>query len=74
MKPVKNNLVALGSAAVFTVYAAGFLRTKEAADRFAGEDVGRSRAVATTEHDPGAPQILPSSGQVTDRAADSAFT
>jgi uncharacterized protein with FMN-binding domain len=30
----KNNLVALGSAAVFTVYGAGFMRTKAAAARF----------------------------------------
>jgi uncharacterized protein with FMN-binding domain len=32
---VTNNLVALGSAAVFTVYAAGFVRTRPAAQRFA---------------------------------------
>ena len=38
MTPVKNNLVAIGSAAVLAVYSAGYVRTKEAADRFAVED------------------------------------
>jgi len=38
MTPVKNNLVAIGSAAVLAVYSAGYIRTKEAADRFAVED------------------------------------
>jgi uncharacterized protein with FMN-binding domain len=37
----KNNLVALGSAAVFTVYGAGFMRTKAAAARFANATDGR---------------------------------
>jgi uncharacterized protein with FMN-binding domain len=40
---MRSNLVALGSAAVLAVYAAGFARTKAAADRFAGEDTGRRR-------------------------------
>jgi len=35
---VKNNLVAIGSAAVLAVYSAGYVRTEEAADRFAVED------------------------------------
>jgi uncharacterized protein with FMN-binding domain len=43
---LKNNLVTLGSAAVFTVYSAGYFRTREAADRFAGESVQRRAAVA----------------------------
>jgi uncharacterized protein with FMN-binding domain len=43
---LKNNLVALGSAAVFTVYSAGYFRTREAAERFAGESVQRRSAVA----------------------------
>ena len=34
---ITNSLVALGSAAVFTVYAAGYLRTRAAAARFAVE-------------------------------------
>ena len=38
MTPVKNNLVVIGSAAVLAVYSAGYIRTKEAADRFAVED------------------------------------
>jgi uncharacterized protein with FMN-binding domain len=33
-KKIGNNLVALSSAAIFTVYAAGYLRTRSAADRF----------------------------------------
>jgi uncharacterized protein with FMN-binding domain len=41
---LKNNLVKLGSAAVFTVYSAGYFRTREAADRFAGESVQRHAA------------------------------
>ena len=60
MKPVKNNLVALGSAAVLTVYSAGFLRTRAAADRWLGDEAGRSRAVAMVPHDPG-PAQLPAS-------------
>jgi uncharacterized protein with FMN-binding domain len=38
----------LGSAAVFTVYSAGYFRTREAAERFAGESVQRRAAVAAT--------------------------
>ena len=52
MKPVKYNLVALGSATVLAVYAAGYLRTKTAADRFVADDSERRRNVATTEHAP----------------------
>jgi uncharacterized protein with FMN-binding domain len=33
-KKITNNLVALSSAAILTVYAAGYLRTRSAADRF----------------------------------------
>jgi len=40
---LKSNLVALGSAAVFTVYGAGFLRTRSAAQRFADEGSERRR-------------------------------
>jgi uncharacterized protein with FMN-binding domain len=43
---LRNNLVTLGSAAVFTVYSAGYFRTRDAADRFAGESVQRRTAVA----------------------------
>jgi uncharacterized protein with FMN-binding domain len=45
---LRNNLVTLGSAAVFTVYSAGYFRTREAADRFAGESVQRRAAVAAS--------------------------
>ncbi|MFI5233296.1 MAG: hypothetical protein ACHQSE_12380, partial [Gemmatimonadales bacterium] len=41
---LRNNLVTLGSAAVFSVYSAGYFRTREAADRFAGESVQRHAA------------------------------
>jgi uncharacterized protein with FMN-binding domain len=45
---MRGNLVTLGSAAVFTVYSAGYFRTREAADRFADESVQRHAAVAAT--------------------------
>jgi uncharacterized protein with FMN-binding domain len=45
---LRNNLVTLGSAAVFTVYSAGYFRTREAAQRFAGESVQRKSAVAVS--------------------------
>jgi uncharacterized protein with FMN-binding domain len=37
LAPVKNNLVALGSAAVVAVYAAGYAKTREAAAQFVDE-------------------------------------
>ncbi len=43
---LRSNLVTLGSAAVFTVYSAGYFRTREAAQRFAGESVQRRAAAA----------------------------
>ncbi len=49
---VANSLLALGSAAVLTVYAAGYQRTRPAADRFA-EEAGRQRT-----HLPGPPASL----------------
>ena len=43
-KKVANSLVAMSSAAVLAVYAAGYVRTRAAADRFAQlEDAGRVR-------------------------------
>lgn len=45
--PVKNNLVALGSAAVLAVYAAGYQRTRAAAEKFATESADRRRPSAT---------------------------
>ena len=41
---LRNNLVTLGSVAVFSVYSAGYFRTREAAARFAGESVQRHAA------------------------------
>ena len=58
MAPVKHNLVALGSAAVLAVYAAGYSRTRAAAQRFATESADRRppaaplRAVAPVEITP----------------------
>jgi uncharacterized protein with FMN-binding domain len=45
-KRVTNNLLALGSAAVIAVYAAGYVRTQSAAELFAGEDAERRPARA----------------------------
>ncbi len=56
---LRNNLVTLGSAAVFTVYSAGYFRTQEAAQRFADQSVQRRAAVpasASQKVNPGAPQ------------------
>lgn len=44
---LKSNLVALGSAAVLAVYAAGYVRTRSAAQRFAVESDQRRPAAAT---------------------------
>src|SRR5665213_1218839 len=43
---MRGNLVTLGSAAVFTVYSAGYFRTRDAAARFADESVQRRAAVS----------------------------
>ena len=55
MTPLKNNLVALGSAAVVAVYAAGYVRTREAAEQFAVEDSQRRHEyeAATRDRDHG---------------------
>ena len=44
-RKVANSLVALSSAAILAVYAAGYVRTRSAADRFAEEAIGRRTAV-----------------------------
>ncbi len=57
-----NSLVALSSAAVLTVYAAGYLRTRPAAERFAVEAARRetkSPAAATTPSPATAPRQSP---------------
>ena len=48
MAPIKHNLVALGSAAVLAVYAAGYSRTRSAAQRFATESANRRPPSAPT--------------------------
>ena len=45
-RKAKNNLVALGSAAVLAVYFAGYYRTRAAAQRFEGEAGGRRPTVS----------------------------
>lgn len=49
---IRNNLVTLGSAAVLTVYSAGYFRTQDAAQRFATESVRRRPATAATATSP----------------------
>lgn len=48
-RKVTNNLVALGSAAVLAVYAAGFIRTRNAAQRFEGDGGGRRQPLPTKQ-------------------------
>ena len=51
-KKVANSLVAMSSAAVLAVYAAGYVRTRAAADRFAQlEDAGRVRVKPAADPD-----------------------
>jgi uncharacterized protein with FMN-binding domain len=45
-KKLENRLVALSSAAVLTIYAAGYARTRSAADRFAADDRRAAAPVA----------------------------
>jgi uncharacterized protein with FMN-binding domain len=45
---IKGNLVGLGSAAVLAAYSAGYARTREAAERFEGEDRQRHAALPAT--------------------------
>ena len=54
---IRSNLAALGSAAVLAVYGAGYVRTRSAAQRFAGEDA--ERRVATAPRAPVPPLPLP---------------
>ena len=61
MAPAKNNLVALGSAAVIAVYATGYARTRAAAAEFADE--GRARPPARPErHDAVVPTVATPAG------------
>jgi len=45
----RNDLVTIGSAAVLTVYSAGYFRTQDAAQRFAGEAAQRHAAALSTK-------------------------
>jgi uncharacterized protein with FMN-binding domain len=58
LAPVKNNLVALGSAAVVAVYAAGFAKTREAAAQFADETRDRP-PIHPARHDAVVPDAVP---------------
>jgi len=57
MTPVKSNLVAIGTAAVVAVYSAGYMRTREAAERFAIED--SQRRVEHERRTQSPPVVLP---------------
>jgi hypothetical protein len=73
---LRSNLVALGSAAVLSVYAAGFMKTTAAAQRFAQEDAARQRpvrfAAATNTESPQAESIasVPDTAGTTSGAVD----
>ncbi|HEY2851008.1 MAG TPA: FMN-binding protein [Gemmatimonadaceae bacterium] len=56
---LRNNLVALGSAAVFSVYSAGYFRTREAAARFAGETVQRHAVAIAAKPEVAPPEPHP---------------
>ena len=62
---IRNNLVTIGSAAVFTVYAAGFFRTRDAAQRFAGDAAQRHAAPLATKG-PSVQAIAPPAAAVRD--------
>ena len=65
-----NSLVALSSAAVLTVYAAGYLRTRSAADRFAVEaaDLRTAVPVAGTAATAAAPREFVDAGKLAEPA------
>src|SRR5579859_3344834 len=50
--PPKHNLVALSSAAIIAVYAAGYMRTRSAAARVAEHEERRPPMRATTPREP----------------------
>ncbi len=50
---IPNNLLALGSAAVLTIYGAGFQRTRAAADKFANEADAHTRPTQQILESPG---------------------
>lgn len=82
-RKVKNNLVALGSAAVLTIYASGYLRTRPAAARFTAEaaqripaaasagEAGAEVSVMPAPKSAGASAATPHAAPRSERAADS---
>jgi uncharacterized protein with FMN-binding domain len=65
-KKVSNGLVALSSAAVLAVYAAGYVRTKSAADRFTLQAEARRPVIpAPSSTPPPTTPLLPSVGAIT---------
>ncbi len=58
MAPIKHNLVALGSAAVLSVYAAGYTRTRAAAQAFADEAPERRPARPASIEPQPAPAVV----------------
>lgn len=58
-KKVANSLVALSSAAVLAVYAAGYTRTRSAANRFEAESAERRPSVSRAAPDPPAAEPSP---------------
>jgi uncharacterized protein with FMN-binding domain len=58
LAPVKNNLVALGSAAVVAVYAAGYAKTRDAAAQFADESRDLP-PIHPAKHDAVVPEVAP---------------
>lgn len=56
---VTNGVVALGSAAVFAVYALGYARTKAASERFADDDAPRRRPAPVPAEAPAPTMSLP---------------
>ena len=54
-KKVANGLVAVGAAAVMAVYAAGYSKTRSAADRFDAQSAGRRPAAPDATPAPAAP-------------------
>lgn len=70
---VMNNLVAIGTAAVVTVYAAGYLRTRGAALRFAEAEAAARRPPSAAKPEAEAPAAIVAAVQPTARPATSAI-
>ena len=74
-RKLNNNLVALGTAAVVTVYAAGYVRTRSAAEAFAAEASQRRpppqtlSAIESAEQQVSPPVVQPPAAQPADSQA-----